>query len=317
LAYTADEPRRRKLLALLPLVPAAIWLVIWTRAPTTRPMGSVATAVPTGPGWQPPLQQIRDLLRFGNVIHGRSDEVFVALVFLIWVLLWLAPGTRILPHRRYRLPLLAVGLFCAYMVAPVQIGYVAYIHLRAMPFLIAFGLFSITIAKTRRTSALLGALVVLQAAYAARLAVAYRQFDREAEATKFEEVLSVAEPGRRVVSLMLNRKSRIVLFEPYLHFGLYYQIERGGRVRFNFGELPWMPVRLRGDRPPQAMPLHWEFFPGFFDWRRARVDADYVLVRAPDPLGDSAEDPEPGPEFAAGWELVKRAGRWSMFRPAR
>jgi hypothetical protein len=142
----------------------------------------------------------------------------------------------------------------------------------------------------------------------------YRSFDREAQPADLEGVLGSIEPGRRVISLMLDRKSKVVHFEPYLHFGMYYQIERGGRVRFNFGELPWMPVRFR--EPAQRFPLYWEFFPGLFEWRDARQDADYVFVRTPDPEGDAAEPPEPGPEFADGWELRDRRGKWEVFEPA-
>jgi hypothetical protein len=174
---------------------------------------------------------------------------------------------------------------------------------------------SAVIPQTRRSSALLAAVAALQIAYTARLVSAYREFDAEADPGQLEQVLSAAEPGRRLVALMLHRKSDAVHFEPYLHFGLYYEVERGGRARFNFGELPWMPLRFRRDVPSQHLPLHWEFFPGQFDWSRARADADYVLVRTPDPdpEGEGADNPEPGPEFAAGWNLKARAGRWELF----
>jgi hypothetical protein len=131
-------------------------------------------------------------------------------------------------------------------------------------------------------------------------------------------VLRAAEPGRRVLSLVWHRQSALVQFQAYQHFGMYYQVERGGRVRFNFGELPWMPLRFRRDVPAQPLPLHWEFFPGQFDWWRARSDADYVLVRTPDPDpdGEGTFNPEPGAEFAAGWHLAARAGRWELFEVA-
>jgi hypothetical protein len=119
-----------------------------------------------------------------------------------------------------------------------------------------------------------------------------------------------------LVSLMLDRKSKVVHFEPYLHFGAYYEVLRGGRTRFNFSELPWMPMRFRTEvAPVTRYPLRWEFDVGFFDWRKALPDADYILVRTPDPDpdGDSWDAPEPGPDFADGWELKERAGRWELF----
>ena len=57
--------------------------------------------------------------------------------------------------------------------------------------------------------------------------------------------------------------------------------------------------------------------PAQFDWLHARADADYVLVRTPDPEGEGADNPEPGPEFAAGWDLKAHAGRWELFEVSR
>jgi hypothetical protein len=264
--------------------------------------------------WQAPITQVRELLLFADVIAGRWDELYVAVLALIWIALVRAKGRKIVPARAWRLPLLAGGLFAAYLFAPRDIGYIAYIHLRAVPFLVLFAICSPAIARTRRTAALLGAVAAMHVAYGAKLVSAYRAFDREAQPADLEQVLSSIEPGRRVISLMLDRKSKVVLFDPYLHFGMYYQVERGGRVRFNFGELPWMPVRFR--EPAQRLPLGWEFRPGLFDWRIARQDADYVFVRTPDPYGDAAEPPEPTTEFADGWELRDRRGRWEVFEPA-
>ncbi len=318
LAVTSGVSRGRKARALLPLAPAVALVVLWAaQAPAARPMGAKAVAIETGPSWQPPLAQVLDLGRFANVIPGRVDELAIAALVLIWIALVRTPGPRTRPARSWRLPLLAGGLLAAYLAAPASIGYVALIHLRAVPFLLLFALCSPAIASSRRTTALLTAAVAVQLAYGAKLATVYRSFDREVNAPQLEEVLASAEPGRRLISLMLNRKSKVVHFEPYLHFGLYYEVLRGGRVRFNFGELPWMPIRFRRDRPAAEFPLQWEFSPAFFDWAQARGDAEYVLVRTPDPDGDAADSPEPGPEFASGWDLVTRAGKWALFVPGR
>jgi hypothetical protein len=310
LAMTAEDRRLKR--ALAPLVPALTLLALWiVRPPPATP--AAAAALPTKVFWQAPIEQVRDLLRFANVIDGRWDEIYVAVLALIWIALVRAKGARTLPRRAWRLPLLAGGLFAAYLFAPKDIGYIAFIHLRAVPFLALFAICSPAIARTRRTSALFAAIAAVHVAYGAKLATTYRAFDREVQPRELEQVLSSIEPGRRVISLMLDRKSKLVHFEPYMHFGMYYQVERGGRVRFNFGELPWMPVRFR--EPPQRLPLGWEFRPGLFEWRTAQQDADYVFVRTPDPYGDAAEPPEPTTEFADGWELRARHGRWEVFEP--
>jgi hypothetical protein len=316
LTLTAEGPLRTRLArGLAPVLPAVV-LLLWSgRATSAYPVDVAVGALRQGPVWQSPLSQVRDLFRFANVLPGRFDEAVADLLALIWIALWVGREPHARSERAWRLPLLAAGLLAGYLVAPVQIGYIAYIHLRALPFLVLLAGCCIAVARTHRTSWLLGAAAAVQIVYAAKLVAVYRSFDAEANAPQLEQVLSAAEPGRRVLSLMFSRKSEVVHFEPYLHFGLYYEVLRGGRVRFNFGELPWMPVRFRHDMPVQRLPAHWEFEPGFFDWWQARADADYVLVRLPDPRGDPVDSPEPGPDFADGWELKARAGRWEVFAP--
>jgi hypothetical protein len=317
LTLTAAGPLRARLgRGLAPLLPA-VMLLLWSgRRTPAYPVDVEVGALEQGPLWQTPLAQVHDLLTFFNVLPGRFDEAVAAVLALIWIALWVSTKPREQYERAWRLPLLAAGLFAAYLVAPVGIGYIAYIHLRAVPFFLLLAVCCLAVPKTPRTSWLLGAAAAVQLVYAAKLVAVYRSFDAEASAPQLEEVLGAAEPGRRVVSLMLSPRSKVVHFQPYLHFGLYYQVLRGGRVRFNFGELPWMPVRFRHDIATQQLPAHWEFTPGWFDWRQARADADYVFVRMADPQADPVDSPEPGPDFADGWELKARAGRWEVFAPS-
>jgi hypothetical protein len=171
--------------------------------------------------------------------------------------------------------------------------------LRAIP-LLAFVLLSAPVlAAGRLTSALLAAAVALQLAYDARLAAVHRAFDGEAEAPQLEQVLRAAEPGRRLLSLVAHRQSREVQFQAYQHFGMYYQVERGGRARRNFAELPWTPVRFRA--PAIPLPPGWEEHPDWFDPAREGAEADYLLVRGPAP------DP-PGP-----FVVKARAGQWTLY----
>jgi hypothetical protein len=312
LAVTAGKPISRVVRALSPLAPAVACLALFAlRPPPAAPVAAILPAEPK-PSWQNPLEQLHDLGRFANVVPGHVDELVIAALMVIWIALVRQRGKPRI-ERWWRLPLLAGCVFAVYMALPVSVGYIAYIHLRAVPFLVALVIVSPSIARTRRSAALFAAAAALQVAYVPRLVYAYREFDAEANPRQLEQVLRAAEPGRRLLALMLHRKSNAVHFEPYLHFGLYYELQRGGRTRFNFGELPWMPLRFRRDLPAQPLPLHWEFYPGQFDWARARADADYVLVRTPDPQGDGVFNPEPGPEFAAGWDLKVRAGRWELF----
>jgi hypothetical protein len=259
--------------------------------------------------------QVRDLFRFANVLDGRVDEVFAGALLLAF--LGIAREREAAPRTlwSYRMPLLAAGLTFAYLLAPASAGYVAYIHYRAVPFILVFVLASPWVARSSpKVARLAGVAVVLQLAYAGYLVTRYRAFEREADLPALTSVLDAAPPGQRVLSLMLHRRSKVIHFEPYLHFGLYYQVLRGGRTRFNFGELPWMPARFHG--AAREYPWHWEFDAGRFDWPSALGDADYVLLRTCPPDGEAADDPEPGGDFGAGWELLAHAGRWELFAPA-
>jgi hypothetical protein len=306
--------RPRRLRLLLPLVPA---MALLATAAVRAPKGGATFQGPAV--WQSPLAQVRDVLRFGNVFPGRVDEAVIFLLVAAFLAIAWQRAPRARPAGAYRVALLASGLLGAYLLAPHSVGYVAFIHLRAIPFLLLFCLASPLVARTPRTSALLAIAVGVQLLYAPYVVQRYRQFDREVDGNELEEVLGGAVPGQRLVSLMLDRKSKAVHFEPYLHFGLYYQVLRGGRTRFNFGELPWMPLHFRRDvLPATPYPVRWEFDVGYFDWRRALPDADYIFVRTPDPDPDAEryDAPEPGPEFADGWHLKERAGRWELFVPA-
>jgi hypothetical protein len=189
------------------------------------------------------------------------------------------------------------------MAAPFDMGYMGYIHTRALPFLVLLAIASPSIASGRKTGAILAAVVALQIGYQVRLAASYRAFDREAQAAELHQVLGAAEPGKRLIALPDLMQSRVVQFQPYLHFGAYYEVLRGGRARYNFAETPWTPVRFRRGTEPVSLGRGWEVKPLDFDLERAVSDEDYVLVRKP------VRAP---PSF----ELVTRAGMWSLYAPA-
>jgi hypothetical protein len=182
-------------------------------------------------------------------------------------------------------------------------GYMGYIHTRAMPFLALLVIASPLIAPGRKTGAILVSVVALQIAYDARIAAAYRAFDREAQASELREVLRAAEPGKRLIALAYETQSRIIQNQAYLHFAAYYEVLRGGRARYNFAETPWTPVRFRKGTEPVPLPRTWESKGPELDVTRAVSDEDYVLVR------------KPGPQ-PKGFEVVAHAGLWSLYAPA-
>jgi hypothetical protein len=301
LAVTSGERRRIMARALVPFLPAIFLFGAWAvQALASRDGPGAAARTP--PHWMGLKYQIYDLIRFGNVLAGLWDEFYALALFVLFALVVaVRPRPRI--DRGWRLPLLAAMTFAAYMVAPFDMGYMGYIHTRAMPFLVLLVLASPSIAPGRTTGAILGAVVALQIAYDARLARSYRAFDREAEIVEFHQVLGAAEPGKRLIALQDWTQSRVVQFQAYLHFAAYYEVLRGGRARYNFAETPWTPVRFRKGTEPVSLPRSWENKPLELDVARAVSDEDYILMHKPD------AQPQ-------GFELVARAGLWSLYAPA-
>lgn len=148
----------------------------------------------------------------------------------------------------------------------------------------------------------LAVAVAAQIGYQAHLVTVYKAFDREAEVSSLRQVLGAADPGKRLIGLLQRTESAVVQYKPYLHFAAWYEVLRGGRARYNFAETPWTPVRFRGGTEPVALERSWELRPLELDVALAVSDEDYVLTRD-----------APGP---AGFELVARAGSWSLYAPA-
>jgi hypothetical protein len=301
LGATSGARPRQLVRGVLPLAPAALLFALWMVRDFLAPKHSTRGS---GLVLSPLREHVLDLLRFGNVLAGHADEGFVAALALLLVAAALLPGKPEAERRSWRLPLLAGFVLAAVLAAPFGIGNAGFIYLRALPLLFVLGLSSLRLSRRPAASALLALAALLQIGYAGVLASAYRAFDREAEAPQLRRVLQAADPGRRLLSLVHGQQSAVVQGQSYLHFGQYYQVQRGGRARFNFGEYPWTPVRLR---PGTAAPLPpgFEAHPERFDPSRDGDDADYLLVRGPAPA--------PGGRFV----LRAHEGRWSLYEQPR
>lgn len=298
LALTSGEPWRKLARGLAPLLPALALFALWAvQALAHRDGGAVAHSAPQ---WLGLKLQVLELLRFGNVLAGHADELFwAALVGVCALVAW--PRGRVEAPRPWRLPLLAALCLLGYLALPFQVGFMGYIHLRALPFLVLLAFASLRPAPGRRTSALLGAAVLLQVLYGVALTRVYRAFDREAQVAQLEEVLHAAAPGKRLLGLIWERESRLVQFKSYIHFAQYYEVERGGRARVSFSDTPWTPVRYREDTRPEKLPPGWEGEPGKFDPSREGADTDYVLVRS-------------GPAPTGPFTLAASAGKWALYK---
>jgi hypothetical protein len=315
LAVTSNVPLRRKLRALAPQVPALALLCVWAVQAMLARDGEGATAR-APPTWLPLRERVLDLLRFGNVLAGHADEaIFFGLLALFCVAAMIPQGDRRTSpqgdsllgrgapreERAWRLPLLALCTLVAYFAAPFDVGYIGYIGLRALPFLLLIALASPLLAKSRKVDALCAAAVALQIVYAGVLVRAERAFDREAQPAELREVLAAEKPGARLFGIIHQQTSHVVQFASYLHFASYAEVQRGGRSRYGFSETPWPPVRYRAGAEPMPLPRGWELQPESIDLDAVAPDTDYLLVRGP--------GPRPPPRY----RLLSSAGRWSLY----
>ena len=110
------------------------------------------------PRWFGLKIQILELLRYGNVLAGTADELYVlalAAVFLAAVAIRGRPTLE----RSWRIPLLAALALVAYLIAPFEMGYMGYIHTRAIPFFVLLTIAAPAIAPGRKTGVALAAVV--------------------------------------------------------------------------------------------------------------------------------------------------------------
>src|SRR5512132_2096830 len=169
LALTSGRTPRQIARAVLPYLPALLLLGAWAvRALAERDGPGAAGRTP--PQWLGPRLQILELLRFGNVLAEHADELFaVALVALFAAAVVVRGRPRL--QRGFRVPLLALLTLAAYLMAPFGMGYMGFIHLRALPFLMLLIVASPSIAPGRATSLILGIAVALTMAYSLKLAL--------------------------------------------------------------------------------------------------------------------------------------------------
>jgi hypothetical protein len=105
------------------------------------------------------------------------------------------------------------------------------------------------------------------------------------EVGDIEHAVGSMEGGKKVCALIYDRGSRVMggQWSPFLHFGSYYQVEKGGVVMFTYAGYAHWPVDFRpGQYPPPGGParLRWEWTPESVSIEREIVPYyDYVLTR--------------------------------------
>jgi hypothetical protein len=308
LGYAALFPwtqPRKWLAAALAVVPSLAAVVWWT---VLSPQGKQAAGA-MGGAFQH-AQYLDAMTRIPqwsvDVFRDATDEWhFIALAVLVVLTLGLAQGDRDRAKPAAR-ALVVIPIACTllYFLTGSALGDVWLLSERfPVP-----GMMSV-IPLMRMPKGARGALVtVLALALAASSTVNVCQhfirFQLD-EVGDFDEAIDAMEPRRRVAALIYDKFSSVANFAPFLHFGSYYQAQKGGLIQFSYSSFLFWPVRFRQGHfpPPGTKPrLRWEWTPEQVPIQELYPYYDYILTRG------SGFNPPPGT-----FHLLWRGQRWSVY----
>ncbi len=243
---------------------------------------------------------------FVNVFRDTSDELtIVALAMLVVGALGLSFGDpdRSRPFSRaYALVPLSCIVF--YFVLPDGHGYIWLISQR---FPILFAMTAIPLLRMPRGARGLGVAGAALALGVASIVNVCRHFIRFEldEVGDIDAAIDAMEPNRKVCALIYDKASSIMNNQPFLHFGSYYQVRKGGVVMFTYAGYAHWPFDFQpGKYPPPGGParLRWEWTPESVPMREIYPYYDYVLTRG------GGFRPLPGT-----YHLKFRDARWAVW----
>lgn len=265
----------------LPSIAVLAWWTLLTQA------GRLVSGAATDNGADPHLPvdvAISEIPKwFTNVFRDTSDEVtLVALAIVVVVALGLSLGDadRAKPVARTYAALPAACM-ALYFVLPQSHGY---IWLIAQRFPILFAMSAIPLLRMPRGlrgHAITAAALLVGAAGIVNTCQHFIRFETE-EVGDVDDAIASMKPERKVCALIYDKGSAIMDIQPFLHFGSYYQVEKGGVVMFTFAGYAHWPVDfLPGEYPPPGHPARqrWEWTPEAVPIGEVYPYYDYVLTR--------------------------------------
>jgi hypothetical protein len=267
-----------------PAVPAILMLGWWLRyteagklvfgAATENaadPHRSMDSAIVDAPNW------------FANVLRDTSDELgIVALAVVVILALGLSLGDRERPTAAPRgYVLVPLACLALYFLLPEGHGY---IWLIAQRFPILFAITAIPLVRMPQGARGVFVTVLALGVGGYSIANTCKHFIRfeQMEVGDIDAAIDHMDANRKVCALIYDKTSSIFNNQPFLHFGSYYQLRKGGTVMFTYAGYahwpfdfqphkyppPGAPARLRWEWTPEAVPIS-EVFPYY----------DYVLTR--------------------------------------
>jgi hypothetical protein len=297
----------RWLRAAAPVAPAFVVLASWT---LLTKAGKLVSAAATDSGGDPHLPidaAIEQIPKwFTNVFRDTTDEVtVVALAIVVVAAFGLSLGDSDRPKAHVRAyTALPVACIVLYFLLPQGHGY---IWLIAQRFPILFAMTTIPLVRMPRGTrghVIAAAALAVGVSSIVNTCRHFIRFEVE-EVGDIDDAVASMQPGRKVCALIYDKGSAIVNNQPFLHFGSFYQVRKGGVVMFTFAGYAHWPVDFQpGKYPPPGGParLRWEWTPESVPISEIYPYYDYVLSRG------AGFRPPPGTYRAAS-----RSGRWTVW----
>jgi hypothetical protein len=289
-------------LAVAPSLAAVVWWVLLSPI-GKQSAGALQGALAHGPFLE---SMVRAPQWSVDVFRDSSDEWhFIALVVVGLLAVGLSQGDadRSKPSAR---ALVAVPIGCAllYFYTGSDLGDVWLLSER-FPVPGMMSLIPLLRMPRGARGAVVGALALaLAVSSTANTCKHFIRFQLD-EVGDFDDAINAMEPGKRVAALIYDKGSQVVTDNPFLHFGSYYQVRKGGIIQFSYSSWLFWPVRFRPGHfpPPGDKPRpRWEWTPESVPIDELYPYYDYVLTRG---YGFS---PARG-TFHLAW----RGARWSVY----
>jgi hypothetical protein len=246
---------------------------------------------------------------FANVFQDDTDErwlIAYAVLVVVTVALRMGDKESVLPRaRRYAV----VPIACVLLYFATPVGH-DFIWPLAQRFAILFALTAVPLLGMPRGARgvfVTAGAVLVAAGVTVNTARHFMQFQLE-EVGDLDQALAVMPPAQKVCALIFDRGSRVTHHQPFIHFGSYYQVEKGGVVMFTFAGYPHWPFDFQpGKYPPPGGPARrrWEWTPERVGAHELTPYYDYVLVRG--------SGFRPGPD---AFRRIYDGSRWSVWERA-
>ena len=309
LGFTSLFPwtdRRRWLRMAAPCGPALVLASWWILGTTAGRLTGGALMQAGGAEHPPLLVSAAEMYRWaGDIFIDRTDEhVFLALVGLSITAAAVA-AVRGRSGRRPPAAYVLLPLACAisYFALPGSYGYLFFIAER-FPILLLITGIPLLALPSGWPGRLITTAAVIIAAWACVNTTRHFVSFNALEVGDFDAALATMAPHRRVCALVYDPWSRIVRNAAFLHFGSYYQIERGGVVMFTYAGFPHWPIAFAPGRTPPGFPARprWEWTPELVPIEEVYPYYDYVLTR-----GDGFHPP------SGTYHATYRGRDWSVW----